>query len=158
MMRNFPEKFIAYKASAPIDDVDSLEILKNILTLEIQKKNIENLTNDFDPFLYLRDIKSRINILKQEAITPSEFEIIIAKQERNYAEILSEIKPTLKKYETTKDTQEKHIKKLFELNHIYKIYLETLKKEEKYDFSDMINYVVEVFENDEEVKYFYAEK
>ncbi len=158
VIRNFPEKFIQYKASAPIDDVDSLEILKNILTTEIQNKNIEYLTNDFDPFLYLRDIKSRINTLKQEAVTPNEFENIIKKQETNYAEILSEIKPTLKKYETTKDTQEKHIKKLFELNHLYKIYLETLKKEEKYDFSDMINYVVEVFSQDEEVKYFYAEK
>lgn len=158
VMRNFPEKFIAYKASSPIDDVDSLEILKNILTIEVQKKNIEFLTNDFDPFLYLRDIKSRINTLKQEAISPQEFEIIIKKQAEDYQEILSEIKPTLKKYETTKETQEKHIKKLFELNHLYKIYLETLRQEEKYDFSDMIHYVVDVFEKDEEMKYFYAEK
>lgn len=158
VIRNFPEKFIEYKASSPIDDVDSLEILKNILLQEIQAKNIEALMSDFDPFLYLRDIKSRINTLKQEAITFEAFKNIIENQESQYADILAEIKPTLKKYETTKDTQAKHIKKLHELNHLYRVYAETLRQAGKYDFTDMINYVVEVFEKDEEVRYFYAEK
>lgn len=158
VIRNFPEKFIEYKASSPIDDVDSLEILKNIIQEEIQNKKLEYLTNDFDPFLYLRDIKSRINMLKQEAISYEEFKIIIDNQETQYIEILSEIKPTLKKYETTKETQIKHIKKLHELNHIYKIYNEKLKKSEKYDFTDMINFVVDVFNKDMEIRYFYAEK
>jgi len=149
---------LQYKASTPIDDVDSLELLKEVLVSEIQNKNIEVLTNDYDPFLYLRDIKSRINILKQEAITPTQFTQIIQSQEQKYSEILSEIKPTLKKYQTTKDTHEKHIKKLHELNFLYQKYSQALIQKEKYDFTDMIQFVVEVFEKDEEVRYFYAEK
>jgi hypothetical protein len=40
--------------------VESLEILKNILDAEVQNKNIEVLTNEYDPYLYLQDIKNRI--------------------------------------------------------------------------------------------------
>jgi len=71
---------------------------------------------------------------------------------------LSEIKPTLKKFKKVKLNQEKHIKKLKELNYLYKIYQNRLFLEEKYDFSDMINFVVSVFEIDEELRYHYAEK
>ena len=54
--------------------------------------------------------------------------IIIEKQKEIYTEELSEIKPTLKKYESTKEKQEKHIQKLIELNDIYAKYLKILNE------------------------------
>ncbi|MDD5769435.1 MAG: ATP-dependent DNA helicase [Candidatus Gracilibacteria bacterium] len=158
VIKNFPEKFLQFKAGNAIDEIDSLELLKNILDKEISNRNIETLTNEHDRFLYLRDIKSRISTLKQEAVSYEEFEEIILHQEKIYLDELSEIKPTLKKYETTKENGQKHIKKLQELNYIYKLYNETLKNLSKYDFNDMINFVLEVLKNDEDLRYFYAEK
>lgn len=158
VIRNFPEKFLEFKAGTPIDDIDSLEILKQIIDTEVWNKNIEVLTNEYDRYIYLRDIKSRIWVLKQEAITFIEFENIIQNQEQIYTEELAQIKPTLKKYEKTKLDQEKHIKKLQELNYLYSLYQKTLHEISKYDFNDMIHFVVDIFEKDEEMKYFYAEK
>jgi len=158
VIKTFPEKFLHYKAWILIDEVDSIELLKNILDEEISKKNIEVLTNDYDKYIYLKDIKNCIQTLKQEWVSFLEFENIILQQEKKYVEELSEIKPTLKKFKKVKLNQEKHIKKLKELNYLYKIYQNRLFLEEKYDFSDMINFVVSVFEIDEELRYHYAEK
>jgi hypothetical protein len=40
--------------------------LKKITDKLVETKQIEALTNDFDRYLYLRDIKDRISKLKQE--------------------------------------------------------------------------------------------
>jgi DNA helicase-2/ATP-dependent DNA helicase PcrA len=56
------------------------------------------------------------------------------------------------------DTYNKHIKKLLELNYIYKIYAEYLNKNSLYDFSDMINFVVDRFRKDVDLKLQIAEK
>ncbi|MDR1987909.1 MAG: UvrD-helicase domain-containing protein [Candidatus Peribacteria bacterium] len=85
------------------------------------------------------------------------FEQIIENQKQEYVEELSEIKPTLKKYETTKSTQEKHIKKLEELNIIFEKYNDYLRENSLYDFNDMINFVLEKFESDKDLRLYYAE-
>jgi len=56
------------------------------------------------------------------------------------------------------ETYDKHINKLSELNFIYKLYLEYLNKNSLYDFSDMINFVVDRFRKDEDLKLQIAEK
>lgn len=157
VIKTFPEKFIEYKASTAIDEVESLEIIKQIIDELVAEKSLVELTNDFDKYLYLRDIKSRISTLKTEAVNKQAFEIIIKKQEDIYAEELSEIKPTLKKYETTKLSQEKHINKLRELNLVYEKYNHYLRNNSLYDFNDMINFVYEKLQNDRELRLFYAE-
>jgi len=80
------------------------------------------------------------------------------KQKAKYEEDLSEIKPTLKKYETTRIKQETHIKKLEELSMIFDEYNQILRKNSQYDFNDMINFVLEKMKQDEELKFHYAEK
>ena len=157
VIKTFPEKFIEHKAGSAIDDVDQMEILKDILEKEIDAKSIEYLTSSYNPFYYLRDIKSRISTLKQEWVTPEKFKVLIKKQEESYAQELSEIKPTLKKYETTKEKQQKHIAKLCELQHIYTLYNTQLKKASQYDFNDMINFVLEKFRDDTTLRLHYAE-
>lgn len=157
VIKTFPEKFIEYKASTAIDEVESLEIIKQIIDELVAEKSLVELTNDFDKYLYLRDIKSRISTLKTEAVNKQAFDIIIKKQEDIYAEELSEIKPTLKKYETTKLSQEKHINKLRELNLVYEKYNHYLRNNSLYDFNDMINFVYEKLQNDRELRLFYAE-
>ncbi|MGB2111243.1 MAG: UvrD-helicase domain-containing protein [Patescibacteria group bacterium] len=79
------------------------------------------------------------------------------KQAEIYEEELAQIKPTLKKYETTKEKQQKHIQKLEELHEIFSLYNATLRYLNKYDFSDMINFVLEKITDDNELKSHYAE-
>ena len=158
IIKTFPEKFIEYKAWTPIDDVDSLEALKKITDELIEDKLIEALTTDYDKYFYLRDIKTRIWNLKQEWINTAKFKISIEKQRTKYEEELSEIKPTLKKYETTRLKQEKHILKLEELVIFFDKYQQFLRLNSYYDFNDMINFVLEKIKEDDELKYHYAEK
>ena len=158
VIKTFPEKFIEFKAGTAIDDVDSFEILKKITDKLLKEKMIEDLTTDYDPYFYLRDIKSRISNLKQEGISIDELKVSIKKQEEEYIEELAEIKPTLKKYENTKVKQAKHINKLNELVIFFDEYNKYLREKSLYDFNDMINFVLVKFEDDDELKAHYAEK
>lgn len=158
IIKSFPEKFLEYKASDAIDDIDGLEILKSILDELYKNEQIEDLYPPFNPYFYLRDIKWKISNLKQEWVSVANFENSILKQEEIYVEELAEIKPTLKKYETTKTKQEKHINKLKELSSIFEAYNSYLRKKELYDFNDMINFVLLKFSEDEELRQFYAEQ
>lgn len=163
VLKTFPEKFLQYKASYAIDEVDFIEIIKSILDKLIEEKKVVELTSDYDRYFYLLDVKSRIWNLKQEWILFSELENAIKNQESIYEEELANIKPKKtwelpKKYETSKKAFEKHIWKLNELLLIFKEYDKYLRENSKYDFSDMINFVLEAFKNDEDLRYYYAEK
>ncbi len=158
IIKTFPEKFLEYKAGTPIDDVDSLEVIKAITDKLVKEKQIEALTTDYDKYFYLRDIKARISNLKQEWINSSRLKILTKKQEEKYTEELAEIKPTLKKYETTKEKQAKHIAKLNELYIFFNEYNSYLRENSFYDFNDMINFVLERLKEDNELKHHYAEK
>ncbi|MDP2396017.1 MAG: UvrD-helicase domain-containing protein [bacterium] len=63
-----------------------------------------------------------------------------------------------KRTATDAESYNKHINKLKELNIIYRQYSEYLKENSLYDFSDMINFVVDKFRIDEELRSIYAEK
>ena len=139
VIKTFPERFIEYKTGTTVDDVEILEILKEILDKLIKNKKVVELTSDYDTYYYLRDIKWAISNLKQEWVNFQKLEELIKHQEEVYKEELAEIKPTLKKYENTKLKQEKHIVKLTELNNIFIEYNKYLRKNHKYDFNDMIN-------------------
>ena len=164
VISNFPEKFIKEKAANNIDDIESLEILTNIIDENIKSWNIEYLFTPFDRFLYLRDIKSRIWKLKWEWIDSIKFEKIINELRNEYDQKLDDLKNNKrirdleKRTKKDSETYKKHIWKLTELNSIYKQYQEYLKNNSLYDFSDMINFVVEKFKKDKDLTSFYAEK
>ncbi len=158
VIKTFPEKFIEYKAGTPIDEVEALEILKKIIDELYEKERLEALVTSYDKYFYLRDISMRINNLKQEGVSLARLKKLTEKQAEIYKEELAEIKPTLKKYATTQEKQEKHIKKLEELYEIFSEYNATLRYLNKYDFSDMINFVLEKIQTDNELKHHYAEQ
>jgi hypothetical protein len=60
IITSYPEKFAQFKASSTIDDIESLQVLTDILDKNIKNNNIEFLFTPFDRYLYLRDIKDRI--------------------------------------------------------------------------------------------------
>ncbi len=158
IIKTFPEKFLEYKAWTPIDDVDALESIKSIIDKLVKEKRIEALTTDYDKYFYLRDIKGKISNLKQEWVNIARLKLVTRKQEEKYVEELAEIKPTLKKYETTKEKQAKHILKLEELAIFFDEYNNYLREHSLYDFNDMINFVLEKMKDDDELKHHYAER
>lgn len=164
VITSFPEKFSSEKAGNTIDDIESLEVLTYIIDKNIKNGSIEQLFTPFDRYMYLRDIKDRIGKLKWEWINPNRFDKIIANQRTEYDNKLEELKHNKRirdlEKRTAKDREEynKQIKKLTELNDIYKEYSEYLKENSLYDFSDMINFVVDKFRIDEDLRSFYAEK
>lgn len=163
ILKTFPEKFLEYKASYAIDDVDITEILKQIIDKLYDGKKLQELVSDYDRYFYLMDIKSRISTLKQEWISKTDFIKSISNQREIYDEELLNIKPKKswelpKKYEKDKEKYEKHINKLNELLLIYEEYNNYLRQNSLYDFNDMINFVLEKFKQDDDLSYYYSEK
>ncbi|EKE26018.1 MAG: hypothetical protein ACD_4C00467G0002 [uncultured bacterium (gcode 4)] len=152
IISTFPEKFLQYRAIRPIDDVEKIEIFEGIL----DDSEYSLIKSEYDPYFYIRSIIDNIGKLKQEWISPHQFEQIINRQKTDYEEELSEIDPKLKKYENTRLSQEKHIGKLIELNDVYKKYLDILKNKGLYDFVDMIDFVLKALRTDENLRFHYA--
>ncbi len=164
IITSYPEKFAQFKASSTIDDIESLQVLTNIIDKNIKNNNIEYLFTAFDRYMYLRDIKDRIWKLKWEWVSFSWFEKLISDLRNDYDEKLEALKSNKRirdlEKRTNKDseTYKKHIWKLKELNLIYREYQDYLKQNSLYDFSDMINFAVEALEKDEDLRYNLAEK
>lgn len=154
VIQMFPEKFLKFRALRPIDEIEALEILEQV----IDWGDFKALRSDYDKYFYIRSIKDRISKLKQEWIMPGDFAPIIDLQRRKYDEELSLVDPKLKKYTLLKEKQERHILKLEELDIMYRDYSEKCQKMWVYDFSDMIDFVLKTFKEDEDLRYFFAEK
>ncbi len=160
VIKTFPTKFDFEKTSALIDDVDSLELLSEIIERLVNEKKLEYLFTPYDKLFYLSDIKRAIWNLKQEWVTESKLSVLIDNEEKYYSELLEEKKANkriknIEKYEKEYATA---LWKMKELLIIFREYKTTLKEKSYYDFSDMINFVLEKFKQDEDLRYYYAEK
>ena len=164
IISSYPEKFIEYKAKNTIDDIEVLETFTSLIDKAIKNDEIKELFSPFDRYMYLRDISGNISKLKSEWISPEKFDKIISDQENIYNNKLESLKDNKrirdleKRTKKDKETYEKHIAKLRELNLIYRNYQDILKSKDLYDFSDMINFVVSKFKTDDEILSSYAEK
>ncbi|MDQ1343555.1 MAG: helicase, partial [Patescibacteria group bacterium] len=154
VIRMFPEKFLRFRAMRPIDDVEQIGLLEEI----IENARYEYLSSDHDRFFYLPHVRDKIGKLKQEAVTPEGLEKATDDLERENAETLSAIKPELKKYATEKARGEKQVGKLRDLADAYRKYLAACYERGFYDFSDMITYVGEVLESDGDLRSTLAER
>ena len=164
VITQFPEKFIEQRAGNTIDEIDALEFFTQTLDEKITTWEIEYLFHPSDRFAYLRDIKDRIGKLKNEWILPDAFHDIIQQQRNIYIQNLETLKNNKRIKDLEKRTQkdqlsyDTHIAKLEELLLLYRCYQTYLRENNLYDFSDMINFVVETMKIDEDLKSYYAEK
>jgi hypothetical protein len=60
VIKTFPTKFDFEKTSVLIDDVDSLEVLSEIIEKLVNEKKLEYLFTPYDKLFYLSDIKRAI--------------------------------------------------------------------------------------------------
>jgi len=159
VIKAFPEKFTVEKLDTPIDDIESLELMSSIVSELLKKNELEYLTSYGDTLFYVRSIKSAINDLKREWVTPESFTNSIAEEEQKSLAWLEEKRNNkrIKKIENYETQHEEKIGKLRELHTIFTIYNQELRDKHLYDFNDMINFVLERFRYDEMLQAFYAE-
>ncbi len=159
VIKSFPEKFTVEKLDTPIDDIESLELISGIVSELLSEQGLEYLMSYWDPLFYVRAIKSAINNLKREWVNPKKFEIKI-EEERAKSLLWLEAKRNnkrIKKIEKYEKEHEQKIWKLEELLIIFTRYNQKLRDTHLYDFNDMINFVLEKFRDDPELRMYYAE-
>lgn len=153
----YPEKFIIANKLNQLTDLEQIFIVKNIL-----ERNSYKIIKPFKaPFHYQKSIIASIANLKQENITPDIFEEM-AKTELNNFENISDLYhekgPHRGKMKAKYLTEKTNLEKNLELADAYKQYQNALEKGGKYDFADMILFVLRAFENDPEILAIFQEK
>ena len=143
-----PERFSRPAGMTAATDLEKIEIITQIL----EEGSFLLLKPINNPTLYLRDIVSSLSDLKREGITVKKF----AKLIHALSEDLAAEKEDLGK--TAFAEKEKLVSKNIDLLAIYKKYQAELARLGRFDYEDMINWVVEAFEADEEFLLTYQEK
>ncbi len=160
IIKNFREKFDFKNESNAIDDVESYEILSEIIEKLYDEKKIVLLTTQSDRLFYLSDIRRWIWNLKSEWVNREKYAYLIEQEKKYYFELLEEKKQNkrIKNIDKYAREYEEKVWKMLELWIIFDAYNSYLREKSLYDFSDMINFVLEKFKVDEELRYYYAEK
>jgi len=143
-----PERFSRPAGSQAATELEKIEIITQILEngTFLLLKPLNN------PTFYLKDVLGTISDLKREGITDKKY----AKLVRSLSEDFQVEGLSLKK--TAFGEKEKLVQKNLDLLAIYQQYQKELGKRGRFDFEDMINWVVEAFESDEEFLLSYQEK
>ncbi|NCT55962.1 ATP-dependent helicase [bacterium] len=145
-----PDFFYFNENARVIGDLERLQIFEQILD---EQKQIELLKPTNSKYFYVNSIISAIKDLKREGVTLNKFEKLIVNNEQLTTDLENKEKTT---YEEKK--QIKDFKKQIELSILYEHYEVKIKELGLYDFEDMINYVNEKLENEEELAQKYQEK
>lgn len=118
-----PDEFIISSQLESLSDLERVSIFKEIFD-ELDLKSIKPFNA---PYFYLQTAISKIKDLKREAINPDEYMKFIKESEDGM--------------------DPKDFEKNLELHQIYVLYQEKLKLYGRYDFEDMINFVIDRFKS-----------
>lgn len=143
-----PERFSKPAGMQNVTDLEKIQIIQEIL----QQGNFALLKPIGDTLFYLPYILSSISDLKREGFTIEKFSQLVSLLKDEY-----EIeKDNLSK--TARLEKEKLVGKNLDLLDIYEKYQNKLTSLGRFDFNDMINWVVEAFEKDADFLLGYQEK
>ncbi|MFA6814349.1 MAG: ATP-dependent DNA helicase [Patescibacteria group bacterium] len=142
LMTNYPEYFPLKNNSEALGDLERYQIFENLID-QLKPKNLRPLN---DHYHYLKDIIKAISDLKREGISLLQFEDIIQAEKQQLARLEEESKSKIKIKKALKD-----LNKNKDLLLIYQAYQQELVDSNRYDFDDMINFVIEAFEKHPEL-------
>lgn len=165
VISQYPEKFPIEKGSEPLSDFERFEIFESI----ILNSNLKELKPLNTPLYHIKQIISQVSALKREYISPEKFEEILDGDEEKLAQEVEEYwateqaKADAGKKAKTKLSgallkKTKNLNKQKDLQVIFLKYKAELKNRKRYDFDDMIAFVVEAFESDDELLLDYQER
>lgn len=146
VISDYPEIFVHLRASKNVTDVERLGILREI----IDGLSGTSILKPFgSPYYYIKDIGKAISDLKREGISPEDYGKIMEK---------TEVDHDAGNFKKDRETEVNRLIKQQELVGIYRKYSEKMREMEKYDYEDMIVYVVEAFKNNKELLLGYQQK
>ena len=157
IINTFPEKFLTARRLNQLTDLEQILLVQEIL----DKNNFAYLKPFKSPYHYQKSILSSINKLKQENIAPENFKKIIAKEIKdfdNFKDLYHEKGAYKGEMKGQYKAQLEGLKRNDELSSIYKKYQKELTDEGKYDYADMILFVLAAFKNDPDILSYYQEK
>lgn len=137
VMTNYPEYFPLKNDSEALEDLERYQIFENLID-RLKPKNLRPLN---DHYHYLKDIIKAISDLKREGISLLEFAEIIEAEKKRLVNLQQQTKSKIKIKKASKE-----LAKNKELLLIYQAYQQELVESNRYDFDDMINFVIEAFE------------
>lgn len=148
VIRNYPEYFPIPLNSQPLSDIEKFQIFEHLL----QTLPLTNLRTINSPFHYLRTLIKTISDLKREGISVEQYQQLVKEEQ----EVFDGEKEELKK--TARSKREKELAKMTEIGVVFQRYQELLTERRRYDYDDMICFVVEAFQNSAELLAEYQER
>jgi len=148
VINSHPEFFPLDRDSQPLSELERFDLFQKVID-DVDLKSLKPLNT---PYFYLKDIVKSISNLKREGVAVAEF-VEIVEAEKSLFEQEQE---SLKKTEMAR--REKLIAKNTELAAVYREYQRRLRESLRFDFDDMIAFVVEAFETQEELLLEYQER
>ena len=161
----YPEKFPIERGSEPLSDFERFEIFETI----ILNSDLQILKPLNSQLYYIREVIKRISDLKREYISPDKLETILQAEKTQLEEEIAQYweaqelavengKKARKTLSAQLVKQQKNLEKQKELHLLYVKYAAELKNRKRYDFDDMILFVISAFETDEELLLDYQER
>ncbi len=174
IIQRFPEKFIFARELRPLDSLEQYKIMASLLDshdhkLVYEKYNLEGLDEASkltresliktfsNPYFFQRYLLSSIDSLKREYISGDSFKQIIM-DSLEELKITRKVNPRTGKPLTKWQSKLKKVLKNIEFLDVYEKYMGVLKKKGFYDFNDMIVFVNDALESDDELLGFVQEK
>ncbi len=145
VIRENPDLFTINPHSEPLSELEHFRILQSIL----KSSRLRRLRPANSPGFFIQAIAKSIKDLKREGVKPEELESILLTEEEA-------VGPENKSQ--TLNQRKREIEKNRELVQIYRKYQETLKDSGRFDFEDMINFVVDAFQSNAELLLTYQER
>lgn len=145
-----PEEFPHTMDAVPVSDVERVRIVRAILT----EGSFAVLRPFAVPFYYVSDMLRTIDALKKEGITPSSFSLMVQKQEKSLRSAPDLEHAAGKLAGRVKGRYEKMfraVEKNKELALVYASYQEQLKNRQLYDYNDMILFVLEALQGNQDL-------
>ncbi|MCL5003858.1 MAG: ATP-dependent helicase [Patescibacteria group bacterium] len=145
LIQENPEKFIVREDLEPLSELERVQIFRQIL----DEGRFESLKPFGSRYYYVRALIKSIQDLKREGISPDDFDEVLKRIRIQSSEIGIITKHSESKIVLDDGFEKRDLQKNLELLQVYKRYQEKIAEKSRYDFEDMINLVVEAFEQDE---------
>lgn len=153
VVSEFPEKFAFRKELSAIDDIATFELIREI----VSKNSFQNIVSPKNKFYNVKTIIADIKALKQEGISVEDARNFL----KNKFELHLRSEPPVGSLKKDVNEYTKEHKKLLcfeELIKVYSDYQLYLRENSLFDFADMIRFVVDRFEKDNDLLSFYQEQ
>ena len=148
VIRSHPEYFPVHVYSQPLGDIEKFRSLEQLL----DRLPLTAVRTVGSPYHYLPAILKAISDLKREGVSPTQY-LELVEAERH---IFEQEREGLKKTALVK--REKELLKMEELGILFGAYQGTLSELRRYDYDDMIRFVVEGFQTHNDLLAEYQEQ